>query len=237
MSAIRKPEVLVTGGSGAIGAAIVRSLVAQGARVTVLDRSAPQAFPDLNVAFVECDLADLASIDATVARLAETGARFSGVVHSAGVSHLHYLADEARDEWLRVIAVNLTGAIALTQGLLPLLADGASMVFITSGTVYKGIPAHSAYVASKAGIVGFVRSLSAELGERGIRVNCVAPGLIVTPLEPGLARMEAAQIQSRALQRPQTPQDTVGAVEFLLSPASAFITGQSLVVDGGSVRH
>ncbi|MBI2726528.1 MAG: SDR family oxidoreductase [Polaromonas sp.] len=228
-------HILITGGSGAIGAALATSLVSKGAKVTVLDRVAPRA--DANVDFIKCDLAELPSIDEAVQTLADAGKKVTGVVHCAGISQYRYLAAEPREYWLRVLAVNLTGPIALTQSILPLLEDNSSLVFITSGTVYKGIPAHSAYVASKAGLIGFVRSLSAEIGDRGIRVNSVAPGLIVTPLEPELALMEPAQIQSRALKRPQTPEDTVGAIEFLLSPASQFITGQSLVVDGGSVRH
>ncbi|MEN2738954.1 SDR family oxidoreductase [Microbacterium sp. X-17] len=225
-------DALVTGGSGAIGAAIVTALREAGANVTVIDRERPARD---DVAFVACDLGDLASIDAAIATL--EGRSFASIVHCAGVIQQRPLAEEPRETWRRVIDVNLTGTIALTQGLLPLTPDGASIVYVASAMVFKGVEGYAVYTATKAGLVGFARSLAGELGARDVRVNVVAPGLIETGLTPDYADREAMQIAGRALKRAGHSEDVAGAVRFLLGPESSFISGQTLVVDGGSVRR
>jgi NAD(P)-dependent dehydrogenase (short-subunit alcohol dehydrogenase family) len=132
----------------------------------------------------------------------------------------------------------LAAPIALTQGLTPALQPGGSVVFFGSATILKGLPRYSVYIASKAGIVGFSRSIAAELGARAITVNTVSPGLTDTAMNDNVP---AAQIEfniaGRAIKRTALPNDIVGAVRFLLSASSRFITGQMLVVDGGSTRH
>lgn len=226
-------HVLITGGAGGIAGAVIRSLIAAGTRVTALDYREPS---EAGIEFVRCDLSDLASIDDAAAAIRASGAAFDGIVHTAGIADAHELADAPREAWLRVMNVNLIGTMALTQALLPVTEDAASLVYLTSGTVFQGTGG-TAYVASKAGLIGFARVLATELGPRGIRVNTVAPGLTATPLMPGFEEREPRQIERRALRRREVPEDVVGAVQFFLSPASAFITGQTLVVDGGLVRH
>jgi 3-oxoacyl-[acyl-carrier protein] reductase len=227
--------ILVTGGTGAIASALISALTAAGDDVVSVDRLEPE--PRDRVQSKVCDLARLEEIDELAASLRRDGVTLDGIVHCAGVIHTHVLDEEPREAWLRVLQINLVAPIALTQVLSPFVNRGGSIVFITTGLVYKGVPRSAVYTATKAGLIGLARTIATEYGDREIRVNTVAPGLVATPLTPDYDDREPGQLASRALKRRETAQDVVGAIEFFLSPASAFITGQTLVVDGGSVRH
>jgi NAD(P)-dependent dehydrogenase (short-subunit alcohol dehydrogenase family) len=141
--------------------------------------------------------------------------------------------------WRRVIAVNLTGTFLMVRALLPLMKESGKgrIVNIGSGTLFVGTRQQSAYVASKGGILGLTRTLANELGDYGITVNQVAPGLTITPnaIEAMPTSVVEMQRQSRSLQRDELPEDVVGAVFFVASDDAAFLTGQTLNVDGG--RH
>ena len=143
------------------------------------------------------------------------------------------------EEWDLVMAVNLRGPFLCTRALAPQMRarGGGRIVNISSGTAFHG-GGWPHYVASKAGLIGLTRALARELGRDGITVNAVAPG--ATPTEATTdeeRRRQETTVAARALARVQTPDDIVGAVLFLASPAAAFITGQTLVVDGGRVMH
>jgi NAD(P)-dependent dehydrogenase (short-subunit alcohol dehydrogenase family) len=231
-------HIIVTGGSGGIGSAVVRRLEQAGHSVTIIDTKAPD-FPFAgNVEIL--DIGDLDAIDALSAKFRAAARRITHVVHGAAISQSALFADESREKWLKILAVNLTGTIALQQVLLPLQENDGSITFITSAGLYKGLQGQSVYIAAKAGLLGFARSLAGELGPRRIRVNAVAPGYVATPFtqsDPSLIAIEDGIIAQRALQRREVPEDVVGPILFLISDDARFITGQSLVVDGGIVRN
>lgn len=235
MAGASKRTALVTGGLGAIGGALVCDLADKKVDVCVVDRAPGEAKPGVD--YEICDLGSLEAIDDLASRLAERGSQFDYVVHCAGVTQHQPLYETPRDEWLKVLSINLVGPMALTQVLIPQLREGGAMVFVSSGTIFKGTVGHSAYVAAKSGLVGFGRTMARELGAKNITVNCVAPGLTATQLVPDLDDREPDQIASRAIKRREVAEDVVGAISFLLSPEAHFITGQTLVVDGGSVMH
>jgi 3-oxoacyl-[acyl-carrier protein] reductase len=141
------------------------------------------------------------------------------------------------EEWDRVMAVNLRGIFLACRAVLPAMRQQGygKIVNISSSTVMSGSPTRIHYVTSKAGVIGFTRSLAREVGPSGIRVNAVAPGSTLSEEHPTeeVMRMRQAPAAQRALPRVQLPSDLVGTILFLASPASDFVTGQTLVVDGG----
>ena len=140
--------------------------------------------------------------------------------------------DEA--EWDRVMAVNLKGPWQVVRACSPLLREGARIVNIASATVMSGSAQWAHYVASKAGVIGLTRVMAKELGVRGITVNSVAPGFTLTEASHSLiSHAESYGVDRGSIKRPIHPDDIVGAVEFLASPEAAFVTGQTMVVDGG----
>jgi 3-oxoacyl-[acyl-carrier protein] reductase len=144
-------------------------------------------------------------------------------------------------EWDRMMAVNLRGTWLACRAVVPHMRKQGygKIINISSGTALKGSSSRIHYVTSKAGILGFTKTLAQEVGKDNICVNCVAPGSTLSEENPdeGIIRMRTAATATRALQRVQKPEDLVGAVAFFASADSDFITGQTLVVDGGSAMH
>jgi NAD(P)-dependent dehydrogenase (short-subunit alcohol dehydrogenase family) len=142
-------------------------------------------------------------------------------------------------EWRKIIDINLTGVFLVIKAMLPLMknAGWGRIINIGSGSVFAGVPSQAHYVAAKAGVIGLSRSLAREVGNAGITVNVVAPGLTVTPAvrKNFPAQMLQAAIGSRAIKREEVAEDLVGTVFFLASPDADFISGQTISVDGG--RH
>jgi 3-oxoacyl-[acyl-carrier protein] reductase len=236
-------RVLVTGGTRGIGREITRAFAAAGARLVVCYRQDSAAAGSVARELAErgdhCVLrADIAS-PADVARLAaECRTRLGGldvVVHNAAaISHVPF-ADLALDEWRRIIDTNLTGAFLVAQASLPLLDDGASIVFVGSKAAMVGVPLRAHYTASKAGLIGLARSMAKELGPRGIRVNVVAPGVIEGEATEKLPPERYQQYQNMtSLKRLGRPTEIAEVVLFLASPAAAYLTGETINVDGGA---
>jgi 3-oxoacyl-[acyl-carrier protein] reductase len=191
------------------------------------------------------DVADAASVAALAAAVVE---RFGGadvLVNNAAVFATVPLRRVPLEEltvaeWDRLMAVNLRGPFLCARAFAPQMAvrGAGRIVNVSSGTAFHGGGAPLHYVASKAGIVGLTRALARELGPRGITVNAIAPGATATEATtPEERARQQATIAARAIPRAETPDDIVGAVLFLASPAAAFITGQTLVVDGGRVMR
>lgn len=236
-------HALVTGGARGIGRATVLALAAQGAAVTTCYvneseqvESLRRELADLGVrgALVRCDIADHEQAARLSAEAHERYGAIDTVVNNAGViSHLP-LMDLAPDEWHRVLDTNLSGMYHVIRGALPYLADTASIVNISSAVAHHGMPGAAHYVASKAGVMGLTRALAKELGPRGIRVNCIASGLVETDqMKAVTAEGKASYEQRISLRRLGSPAEIADAVLFLASNAARYVTGATLDVDGG----
>lgn len=235
-TAAERRVAVVTGGCSGIGAALAAALTPQW-QVVVADLAEP-ASPVPGVTYLRGDLAeedDSRRLAAAVEEIADTGVH--ALVHCAAIGGFGRFLDTPRATWERLLRVNLHGTLATVQAFGPQLLDGGRVVLFSSGTVFRAPAGTAAYAASKAGVIGFARALAEELGERRITVNVVAPGLVLTPLSEDIAGAEAATIATRAIKRASTVDDYVEPVRFLLSDGAAFVTGQTLVVDGGSTRH
>jgi 3-oxoacyl-[acyl-carrier protein] reductase len=145
------------------------------------------------------------------------------------------------EEWDRVMAVNLRGMFLATRAVFPAMQaqKRGKIVNISSSRFFEGTPNRLHYTTSKAGVIGFTRALAREVGEFGITVNAVAPGMTLsdTQVASSSGNYLGARLSGRAIDRPQYPEDLVGAVMFLSSTASDFMTGQTLLVDGGKAMH
>ncbi len=236
--------MLVSGGTRGIGLGLVEYLLGRGYRVATCGRSAdpPKLEESLghrldDFHFQRCDLANRDELRSLVSAVLDRFGRLDGLVNNAAVAHEGVLAIADEDQIDAMLDVNLRGTILLTKECVRrMLSQGSgSIVQVSSIIAERGFAGLSTYAATKAGLLGFTRSLARELGSRNIRVNAVAPGYVETEMSDSLGETQRNQIIRRTpLGRLGAVRDIVPAVEFLLSPASAFITGQTLVVDGGS---
>jgi NAD(P)-dependent dehydrogenase (short-subunit alcohol dehydrogenase family) len=248
MSSHEGRTAFVTGAAAGIGQAYAQRLAADGANVVVADIADGSETVSLIEAAgsqglaVECDVS---SGEAVAAAAAAAAARFGTVdilVHNAGIYPITEFKDMDFEEWRKVLSVNLDSAFHLCHELLPPMREQewGRVVLIASNTFHAGIGGMSHYIASKGGLIGFLRSLAAEVGNEGVTVNGVAPSLVRSKgttdgphEELGLFEFVA---QGQAIKRTEEPADLVGAISFLTSDDAAFITGQTLCVDGGWVR-
>ena len=235
---------LVTGAGRGLGRAFGLALAEAGARLaaTDVDEAAAAETAELagGEAFgVQVDVGDKASVAAMVDAVTD---RFGGVdvlVNNAALyAGLHrapfHELDE--DEWDRVMRVNLKGAWLCASACLPAMRDrgGGSIINIASATVFSGSPEWAHYVASKGGLIALTRVMARELGDAGIRVNAIAPGFTLTDASREMIEdAETYGVARGAIKRSIQPEDIVGTAVFLASPASEFITGQTIIVDGG----
>ena len=242
---------LVTGAGHGIGRAVSHRLAREGAAVVVadLDEAAAEGVSaelretGLSARAVTTDVRSEASLQDAVAYIEDRLGRLDILVNNAAVFSTIRMTragfDEIPvDEWDDLLDTNLRGAWLACRAAVPLMerSDGGSIVNMGSASVFKGATNRVHYVASKAGMIGLTRSLARELGPRDVRVNCVAPGSTLSEPSPDdeIRALREAAIASRALKRLEVPDDVVGAVAFFASADSAFITGQTLVVDGGA---
>lgn len=245
MGNLDNKTAVITGGNSGIGLATALKLQSQGANVVVFGRNADtlaQAGELLGegALVVQGDVTELADLKRL---FAETKARFGSVdvlFANAGIAQMAPFSDVTPEFYDRLFDINVKGLYFTVKEALPLLNDGASIVFNASAVTQKGFPGMSVYAATKAAVRSFARSLSAELVHRNIRVNVVSPGPIETPIfgRMGLPQEAVAQMGSQfsemvPLKRIGQADEIAGAVAFLASDASSFVVGVDLPVDGG----
>ena len=245
---------IVTGGGHGIGRVYAQRLATEGAHVVIgeLDGDAGEETAkalrgiDLACSAVQTDITQVASLDNLVREASTVTGQTDILVNNAAMFATVPMSRAPFDgiepeEWDRMMMVNLKGTWLACRSVAPVMrrAGYGKIVNISSGTAFKGAGTRIHYVTSKAGVLGFTKSLARELGPSGIRVNCVAPGNTLSEVAPDAETldMRRAGANDRALARLQRPDDIVGAVAFFSAPDSDFITGQTLVVDGGSYMH
>ncbi|HET7695004.1 MAG TPA: 3-oxoacyl-ACP reductase FabG [Vicinamibacterales bacterium] len=234
---------IVTGASRGIGRAIAAKLAAQGAVVIGAARGDnARATADAIVAAggkaeaAAADVADPAAIERLVAATLERHGRIDVLVNNAGITRDQLMLRMKRDDWDAVIATNLTAAFMLTQAVLkPMIRQRSGRIICISSVVGQGGNAGQAnYAASKAGLIGFAKSVAQEVASRNVTVNVVAPGLIETDMTRAITDAARDDWSARIpLKRLGTPDDIAAAVCFLASDEAAYITGQVLAVNGG----
>ena len=241
---------VVTGGAMGIGHALAKGLLADGATVVIADREgaieAAAALDSNRAIGVSCDVSSRHETEAMAEAAVDAFGRIDVLVNNAGIySSLQLTAfeDLTPDDWRRVLDVNVIGQAMATRAVVPVMRrqGGGCVINISSGTPFKGVPFMLHYVASKGAVNAMTKALAKELGSAGIRVNAVAPGFTLSDgVRANTHQLESLQEisrQARVLQRDQVPDDIVGAVVFLASAGADFITGQTLVVDGGAYFH
>ena len=239
---------LVTGGAQGIGRAIAQGLAREGARIVIADlaraEEAAATFPD--GVGLEVDV----SSEADVARMAEQAldrcGRVDVLVNNAGLYAslpMRPFTEIPVEEWRRVMDVNVLSMFLTCRALVPAMreAGGGKIINISSGTPFRGVPFLLHYVTSKGAIVALTRALAKELGAANVLVNCVAPGFTMSEgvrSNPEVVeKLRDVSVAARTIQRDQVPEDVVGAVVFLSSPEADFVTGQTIVIDGGQYFH
>ena len=240
--------VVVTGGAGGIGSKVVDRFLANGDTIFAIDNRLDALKTLLGTRSAQDQLVaiggDVSKEDDTrgfADTIRAKAGRVDVLINCAGYYPIVPFEKMTFEQWQLIIAINLSGAFLMVSALLPLMKGRGwgRVVNIASASVFEGVVGQTHYVAAKSGLVGFSRSLATEVGEYGITVNCVAPGLTVTA--PVKRNMSASTIEGqralRAIQRDEQAEDLAGPVFFLASPEANFMSGQMLVVDGGKIKH
>ena len=230
---------LVTGGAQGIGAAIAEGLRAEGAEVVIADLNPPDGG-------IKADVSDEADVQRMVDETVERHGRLDVLINNAGLYAslaMRPFTEIPLEEWRQVMDVNVASTFLTSRAAVPVMRGqgGGKIVNISSGTPFRGVPFLLHYVTSKGAIVALTRALAKELAKDSIHVNCVAPGFTMSAgveAHPEvIEKLRDVSIAARAIQRDQVPEDVVGAVVYFAGPGSAFVTGQTIVIDGGQTFH
>lgn len=251
MGRLDERVAIVTGAGRGIGAEYAKALAAEGARVMATDIVDTENTVNIikqaggEAIGKRCDVTrpeDVkAMVEETVRAFGKLDIMVTNAALFADLDQKSFLEiDEA--EWDRVMQVNTRGVFTCVKAAVPEMKKNGygKIVNVASGTVFKGTPMLLHYVSSKGAMVAFTRALAREVGDDGITVNCIAPGLTMSEKVLGAAQWDAIKdgnTASRAIKREEVPEDLLGTVVFFSSSDSDFITGQTLVVDGGSAMH
>ena len=239
-----KPVYAILGATGGIGAALCRRLAATGARLVIGARDEAKLAAlagELNTASLVTDATQSDQVDAFIAHAVATHGQLDGAANCVGSLLLKPAHITTNDEWEFTMRQNLNSAFYVLRAATKAMKAGGSIVLLSSAAARTGLANHEAIAAAKAGVIGLTLSAAASYAARNIRVNCVAPGLVATPLTARITGNETslkASTAMHALGRVGAPEEIAGAIAWLLDPANSWITGQVLGVDGGlsSVR-
>lgn len=255
MNKLQDRVAIITGAAQGIGAVYAKGMAAEGAKLvlTDLDDCAPVAaeiekeYQGTEVLTLRTDVSDEAACNEMVAEAVGRFGRLDILVANAAIFGKIVpgpFEDISVEDWDKLMAVNVRGPFLCAKAAVPQMRKQqyGKIINIASGTLFKGSPNLLHYVTSKGAVLAMTRSLSREVGDDNICVNTLAPGLtmsenVVDLMDGGRAISADATVGSRALKRPEVPEDLVGAMIFLASSDSDFMTGQCMVVDGGSVNH
>ncbi len=239
---------VVTGAAQGIGRAIADGLAAEGARIVVVDLQRAEetaaAYPD--GVGLTADVADETDVERVVGEARERCGTIDVLVNNAGLYAslaMRPFTEIPLEEWRQVMDVNVASMFLTCRAVVPVMRGqgGGKIVNISSGTPFRGVPFLLHYVTSKGAIVALTRALAKELGKDGIHVNCVAPGFTMSEgvkAHPEVVEaLQDVSVAARTIQRDQVPEDVAGAVVFLCTPAADFVTGQTMVIDGGQFFH
>lgn len=236
--------VVVTGAAGGMGALVVERFLANGDTVVAtdigqeaLDRLKGRQPADARLRIIGADVSDEKDCEAVAALVRQTAGRVDVLVNVAGFFPIQSFEETTAADFRKVVDINLVGVFLMIKAVHPLMKGRGwgRIVNIGSASTFEGVPDQIHYVAAKAGIFGLSRSLARALGDDGITVNVVTPGLTVTPPVKEMMQAEVLekQVEARCIKREERPEDLIGAIFFLASPDADFISGQTVNVDGG----
>ena len=239
---------IVTGAAQGIGRAIADGLAREGARIVVVDleRADEAAAGFADGVAISADVSSEEDVDRMVRETLEHCGSIDILINNAGLYAslaMRPFTEIPVEEWRRVMDVNVASMFLACRAVVPAMREqgGGKIVNISSGTPFRGVPFLLHYVTSKGAIVALTRALARELGKDEIHVNCVAPGFTMSDgvkEHPEVVdALQDVSIAARTIQRDQVPEDVVGAVVFLCTPGAGFITGQTMVIDGGQYFH
>lgn len=240
---LKGKTAIVTGGSNGIGKAIVKLLLKQGLNVAFTYNQNRVELASLNEEMgcnnqlkqYKLDLENKEDIVEVVNKVEEDFGQVDFLINNAGITRDNYMMFISDENWNKVIATNLTGVFLMTKEVLPIMnRRGGSIVNVASIAGITGSIGQSNYCATKAGIIGFTRSLSKELAQKNIRVNAIAPGYVNTNMLNKLdEKMKESYIEKIPLKRVASPEEIASVVGFLISDAASYVTGTVVTVDGG----
>ena len=239
---------IVTGGARHIGAAYCHTLAREGAAVVIADILDGKTVAEEirskggNALALKIDVSKEGDTNRMAVETVNAFGRIDILINNAAIFinlQRHPFYEISADEWDRVSAVNIKGPFLCAKAVFAQMKEQkyGKIINISSSTAYWGTPNFLHYVASKTALIGMTRSLAREVGDYGICVNAIAPGLVEHEGQNAPQALTELQLKARSIKRLQTPEDLLGTLVFLASPDSDFMTGQTIVVDGGSIMH